>query len=150
MSITLKYGRSLFVLLLLVSLTNCSKEKVEPVRTPEDVIATGWRLTQYLRNGVDETSQLVIKNYEESYVKPEAHSRSYVDENNQAQSQTGTWKYDKEKNRINVSGVSSVKITRTTGSVSSSYYEIQKLDDQTLWYAFVNGSDRHEFRFVKK
>ena len=150
MSITLKCGRFLFVLLLLVSLTNCSKEKVEPVRTPEDVIATGWRLTQYLRNGVDETSQLVIKNYEESYAKPEAHSRSYVDENNQAQSQTGTWKYDKEKNRINVSGVSSVKMTRTTGSVSSSYYEIQKLDDQTLWYTFVNSSDRHEFRFVKK
>ena len=150
MSITLKYGRSLFVLLLLVSLTNCSKEKVEPVRTTEDVIATGWRLTQYLRNGVDETSQLVIKNYEESYAKPEAHSRSYIDENNQAQSQTGTWKYDKEKNRINVSGVSSVKMTRTTGSVSSSYYEIQKLDDQTLWYVFVNSNDRHEFRFVKK
>ena len=79
------------------------------------------------------------------HAEPLAHN-----ENNQAQSQTGTWKYDKEKNRINVSGVSSVKLTRTTGSVSSSYYEIQKLDDQALWYAFVNGSDRHEFRFVKK
>ena len=128
MSVSLKYGRLLF-LLLLVSLTNCSKEKVELVRTPEDIVATGWRLTQYLRNGVDETSQLVVKNYEESYAKPEAYSRSYIDENNQVQSQTGTWKYDKEKNRINVSGVSSVKMTQTTGSVSSSYYEIQKLDD---------------------
>ena len=149
MSVSLKYGRLLF-LLLLVSLTNCSKEKVELVRTPEDIVATGWRLIQYLRNGVDETSQLVVKNYEESYAKPEAYSRSYIDENNQVQSQTGTWKYDKEKNRINVSGVSSVKMTQTTGSVSSSYYEIQKLDDQTLWYVFVSSNDRHEFRFVKK
>ena len=150
MTIAPNYKRILFALLLLVSLTNCSKEKVEPVRTPEDMFSAGWRLTQYLRNGVDETSQLVIKNYEESYAKPETYSRSYLDENNQPQSQTGTWKYDKEKNRINISGVSSVKVTRTTGTLSSSYYEIQKLDDQALWYAFINGSDRHEFRFVKK
>ena len=150
MTITPNYKRILFALLLLVSLTNCSKEKVEPVRTTEEIISTGWRLTQYLRNGVDETSQLVIKNYEESYARTEIYSRSYLDENNQPQSQTGTWKYDKEKNRINTSGVSSVRLTRTTSSVSSSQYEIQKLDDQALWYAFVNGSDRHEFRFVKK
>ena len=133
-----------------MALTNCSKKDADPVRTPEQNLATGWRLTQYLRNGVDETSQLVIKNYEETYFTPEAYSRAYLDENNQTKSETGKWKYEGDRNRINISGVSSVKVTRNSGSVSSAYYDIQKLDGAALWYSFVNGGDRHEFRFVKK
>ena len=151
MPIALKFGRYLLTLALFVSLTNCSKEETPaPAATPAQNLATGWRLTQYLRNGVDETAQLVIKNYEEAYINPEAYSRSYLDENNQLKSETGKWKYESDKNRINITGVSSVKVTRNSGSVSSSYYDIQKLDGAALWYSYINGSDRHEFRFVKK
>ena len=143
-------GRYLLTLLLLVSLSSCGKEENAPIRTPEQNLVAGWRLTQYLRNGVDETSQLVIKNYEESYANPSAYSRAYLDETNQQKSETGTWKLEDDKKRINISSVSSVKVTRNSGSVSSSYYDIQKLDGQAFWYSFVNGSDRHEFRFSRK
>jgi hypothetical protein len=34
--------------------------------------------------------------------------------------------------------------------VSSSYYNILKLDKDEYWYYFENGGDRHEFRLVKK
>lgn len=150
MKIAIPYARLSLVLLLFTLLSGCSKEKTDPAPTPEQNLATGWRLTQYLRNGVDETTQLVIRNYEETYATPDIYSRSYLDENAQAKSETGRWGYERDRNRISISSVSSVKVTRNSGSVSSSYYDIQKLDATALWYSFTNGGDRHEFRFVKK
>ena len=143
-------ARFSLVLLLFTLLSGCSKEKTDPAPTPEQNLATSWRLTQYLRNNVDETSQLVIRNYEEAYVSPNSYPRSYIDENAQLKSETGRWAYESDRNRISISSVSSVKVTRNSGSVSSAYYDIKKLDATNLWYSFTNGSDLHEFRFVKK
>ena len=152
MKFILTCARLSLALLLFAFLGSCSKEKTDPAPapTPEQNLATSWRLAQYLRNGVDETSQLVIRNYEETYANPSTYSRSYLDENGQAKSETGRWGYERDRNRLSISSVSSVKVTRNAGSVSSAYYDIQKLDATAFWYSFTNGSDRHEFRFVKK
>ena len=146
----LKLRNLLFAFTLLLTLTNCKKDDAAPAPTVSENLTTSWRLSKYLRNGVDETSQLTIKNYEETYSANEDYSRSYLDENNQNKSETGKWKLKEDKIRIEVSGVSSIKVTKAAGSVSSSYHDIVKLDGKELWYSYTNGSDRHEFRFLKK
>ena len=146
----LKMRNLLFAFALLLVLTNCKKDNEAPMPTVSENLTTGWRLSKYLRNGVDETSQLTIRNYEETYFGNENYSRSYLDENNLAKSETGKWKLKEDKVRIEISGVSSIKLTRTTGTVSSSYHDIAKLDGKELWYIYFNSGDRHEFRLVRK
>ena len=146
----LKIRNILFAVAVLLTLSNCKKNDDAPTPTVSENLTNGWRLNQYLRNGVDETSQLTIRNYEETYFGNENYSRSYLDENNMAKSETGKWKLKEDKVRIEVSGVSSIKLTRTTGTVSSSYHDIVKLDGKELWYTYVNGGDRHEFRLLRK
>ena len=145
----LKLRNLLFAFTLLLTLTNCKKDAA-PAPTVSENLTTGWRLSKYLRNGVDETSQLTIRNYEETYSANGDYSRSYLDENSQNKSETGKWKLKEDKIRIEVSGVSSIKVTKAAGSVSSSYHDIIKLDGKELWYSYVNSNDRHEFHFLKK
>jgi hypothetical protein len=116
--------------LLAISINSCSKfDEGGLISATEKNLQTGWALSKYLRNGTDETSLLLIKNYEESYADNGSYSRSYVDKKGQSKSETGTWKFDKGQKKLNISNVSSVEITLKAGTVSSSYYNIVKLDN---------------------
>jgi hypothetical protein len=137
--------------LIAISINSCSKfDEGGLISATEKNLQTGWALSKYLRNGVDETSLLLIKNYEESYADNGSYSRSYVDKKGQSKSETGTWKFDKGLKKLNISNVSSVEITLKAGTVSSSYYNIVKLDNSEFWYYFTNGADKHEFHLLKK
>ena len=137
--------------LLAISINSCTKfDEGGLISATEKNLQTGWALSKYLRNGTDETSLLLIKNYEESYGDNGSYSRSYVDKKGQSKSETGTWKFDKGQKKLNISNVSSVEITAKAGTVSSSYYNIIKLDNSEFWYYFTNGADKHEFRLLKK
>jgi len=137
--------------LLAISINSCTKfDEGGLISATEKNLQTGWALSKYLRNGTDETSLLLIKNYEESYADNGSYARSYVDKKGQSKSETGTWKFDKGQKKLNISNVSSVEITAKAGTVSSSYYNIVKLDNSEFWYYFTNGADKHEFRLLKK
>ena len=116
----------------------------------EENLKTSWKLQKYLRNGTDETSLLYIKNYEETYSGNDSYSRTYIDKNNRTVSENGTWKFDKGQKKLNISGVSSIEITSRSGTISSSYYNILKLEKDEFWYYYTNGGDRHDFQLVKK
>ena len=73
-----------------------------------------------------------------------------MDKKGDSKSETGTWKFEKDQKKLNISGIGSIEITVKTGTVSSSYYNILKLDDDEFWYYFTNGGDRHEFHLIKK
>lgn len=121
-------------------------------KTEKRLTAHTWKLSKYLRNGIDETTILYIKNYEETYagVGGGSFSRSYFDDNDDFKSETGTWSFEEGEKKLIISGVGSVEITNETGTVSSSYFNILKLDKDEFWYYFDNGGDKHEFRLIKK
>ena len=119
------------------------------VSKAETNLKTSWKLEKYLRNSNDETANLSIQNYEETYSNDAAFTRSYV-KNAEVILENGNWHLDKDQEKLQVSGIGSVEITTASGTVSSSYYTIIKLDRNEFWYYFINGSDKHEFHLVKK
>ena len=137
--------------LFAMTINSCKKyDEGGLISKTEKNLKQTWTLQKYLRNGTDETSLLYIKNYEETYSGSDSYSRTYIDKDNNNVSENGTWKFDKEQKKLNISGVSSMEITDKTGTVSSSYYNILKLDKSEFWYYYTNGSDRHEFHLAKK
>ena len=109
-----------------------------------------WVLHKYLRNGIDETSLLYVKNYEETYSDSETYSRTYIDKESENVTETGIWVFDKDQKKLNLSGIGSIDISDETGTISSSTYNILKLDKSEFWYYYTNGSDKHEFHLIKK
>lgn len=151
----MKTIKSLTTLILagLIAITIYSCKKYDEgglISKTENNLKQTWTLQKYLRNGTDETSLIYIKNYEEKYSGSDNYSRTYIDKDNKNVSENGTWKFDKGQKKLYISGVSSIEITDKTGTVSSSYYNILKLDKTEYWYYYTNGSDRHEFRLIKK
>ena len=121
-------------------------------KTKKRLSAQTWVLSKYLRNGVDETNLVLFINYEEKYTGEESGSftRTYIDKNGDNKMESGSWFFEKEKKQLNISGISSLEITSETGTVSSTYYNILKLDKKEFWYYYENGGDRQEFHFSKK
>jgi len=108
-----------------------------------------WKLDKYLRNGTDETSQLVISNFTENFGENGTISRSYIDSNGDPFNESGTWALDNAKMQIKLSGVGSIELTNQTSTVSSSDYNIIRLKNHELWYYYENGGSRHEFHMIK-
>jgi hypothetical protein len=108
-----------------------------------------WKLDKYLRNGNDETSQLLISNFTENFAENGTITRSYTDSNGDPFSESGTWAFDNDKMQINLTGVGSIELTNQTSTVSSSDYNIIRLKKHELWYYYENGGSRHEFHLIK-
>jgi len=112
--------------------------------------AQTWKLDQYLRNGNNETSQLLISDFTETFSEGGSLTRSYIDKDGDPFSETGSWTFDNDKEQINLTGVGSIELTDQTSTVSTSDYNIVKLKKEELWYSYENGGDSHEFRFIPK
>jgi len=108
-----------------------------------------WKLEKYLRNGNDETSQLLISNFTENFAENGTITRSYTDPNGDPFSESGNWSFDNDKMQINLTGVGSIELTNQTSTVSSSAYNIIRLKKDELWYYYENGGSRHEFHLIK-
>lgn len=149
---TIKSLTTLFLAgLFALTINSCKKyDDGGLIKKTEENLKKTWTLQKYLRNGADETSFLYIKNYEETYTGSDSYSRTYIDKDNKNVSENGTWKFDKGQKKLNISGVASIELTDKTGTVSSSYYNILKLDKNEFWYYYTNGGYRHEFHLTKK
>ena len=113
------------------------------------ISAHPWKLEKYLRNGNDETSQLLINNFAEIFAENGAIIRNYTDSNGEPFSESGNWSFDNEKMQINLTGVGSIELTIQTSTVSASDYNIIRLKKDELWYYYDNGGSRHEFHLIK-
>lgn len=144
--------KTLYLLLSMsILLIGCQKfEDGGYVRKTEKNLVKTWSLSEYLVNGVDKTSSIKIKNYSESYDDSGNYTRNYIDHKNEQEDEKGSWKFEKENKRLSISGVSSIYITDETGTISSSYFNILKLDDNEFWYSYENGSEIHEFHLKSK
>jgi len=140
-----------FITLIFAGISSCKKfdEGGFVSSADKNLTRQTWVLDSYLRNGNDETSQLVISNFEETYNADGALLRSYAFDGAQMD-QTGSWTLKADTKQIKIDGVSSLQLTAQSSTVSSSDIEIMKLKKKEFWYFFENGSDRHEFHFVPK
>ena len=55
--------------------------------------ANKWKLDEYLRNGNDETSLLLISNFTETFSEGGNLTRSYTQEDGDQKSDTGVWSF---------------------------------------------------------
>jgi len=141
----------LFVLSIVLTATMMSCSKYEEgglvSRAEKSLTENPWNLSQYLRNGDDETDQLLISNFIETFSESGEITRSYVDTDGDNFNESGTWSFDNDKKQVNITGVSSVELTDETSTVSTSDYNVIKLTKDEFWYSFENGGDTHEFHF---
>jgi len=133
-----------------VFITGCKKYDEGGLisKAEKRLTANTWKLDKYLRNGNDETSQLLISDFTEAFSESGTLTRSYTDKVGDAFSETGEWTFDNNKQQINITGVGSIELTDQTSTVSTSDYNIIKLKKDELWYSYENGGDSHEFRFI--
>lgn len=144
--------KKIFVVILLVFVSvSCKKYDNGGLvsRSDKNLTRQTWKLDQYLRNGNDETDQLLISNYEETYAEGGELTRTYSF-GGQNISEVGSWQLKNDTKQIKVDGVSSLELTPQTSTVSTSDIEILRLKKKEFWYYFENGSDRHEFHFIPK
>jgi hypothetical protein len=110
--------------------------------------ANTWKLQKYLRNGNDETSEIIIQNFTEQFIHGGTFKRSYFDKDRNPFNETGEWQFDENQSQVKVTEVSSVQFTDETSTVSSSDYNIKRLNQSIFWYTYQNGGDFHEFQFA--
>ena len=139
------------MMLVLLMVASCKKYDDGGIvsRSDKNLTRQSWKLEQYLRNGTDETDQLLISGYEETYADGGELTRTYVF-GGQTIIEVGSWQLKSDTKQIKVDGVSSLELTPQTSTVSTSDIEVLRLKKKEFWYYFDNGSDRHEFHFVPK
>lgn len=147
----MKHALKAFTLIFVIIISS-SCEKFDEgglVRKAEkNLTSQSWKLTAYLRNGNDETSQLIISNLTESFNEGGVFVRSYNDSDGSPFNEEGQWMLENDDMQVGISSVSSVEFTSETGTLSSAYYDILLLDKEEFWYTYENGGDMHEFHFV--
>lgn len=130
-------------------LTSCKKYDNGGTKArAEKNIKKAWKLEAYYLDGVDNTPNLLISNFVETFNDDGSYSRSFVDASGNPENQLGTWSLDNDKSLINVSGTGSYELTNETSTVSASDYTILKLKKNEMWYEFSNGGNTHEFHLV--
>ena len=119
-------------------------------KTSKNLEDKTWKLDKYYRDGVDETTMLLITNFEETFTNDGSLMRSYTDNDGEQVSETAKWTSQKDDKLLKISDVGSIDLLDEISTVSSSEYNILKLKKDEFWYTYDNGGSTHEFRMVKK
>lgn len=132
-----------------ILLTSCKKYDNGGTKSrAEKNIKKAWKLEAYYLDGNDQTNNLLISNFIETFNDDGSYSRSFIDASSDQKNEAGTWTLDNDKSLINISGIGSYELTNETSTVSASDYTILKLKKNELWYEFENGGNTHEFHLV--
>lgn len=143
------------VLLLIVfgAISSCKKYEEGPLISFRSEKARltepTWRLDKYLKNGVDETSLVLISDYKEQYAEDGDLIRSYIKQNGALFSEKGTWAFSSNEGVIDITGLSSMDWSIQDSTLSAPTLAILRLKSKEFWYSFSNGEDIHEFHLVK-
>lgn len=139
------FNKLIILIFSLTFLIACNKD--DEIDRNDLLTAHTWKLQKYLRNGNDETSEVLISNFMEQFQNGGTFKRSYTDKDGDPFNETGEWQFDNNQNQVKVTEVSSIQFTDETSTVSSSDYNILILNDNDFWYTYDNGGDSHEFHF---
>jgi len=135
---------------ILLVLFACSKYQDGGLigKADKHLTSVTWKLSSYLRNGIDETASIHVSNWTEHYMNDGTLHRNFTDLNGDSQQQTGSWEFIDENQNLKIDGVGSIDLSPQTGTVSASQIKIIKLTKDSFWYTFTNGSDEHEFHLI--
>lgn len=97
-------------------------------------LANNWKVENYKINGDDYTS--LVESYTESFTKSGDFSYSWGFLNG-----SGTWKFQDKDEQVQLDG--------SDGQASRTLF-IQKLEEKTLWYYYIEGNDKHELHLVAR
>jgi hypothetical protein len=128
---------SLSILLLSApGIQSCKKYPEGPalsLRSKTERISNTWKIENYSVNGADLTS--LVSNYTETFTKDNNYSYSWGIING-----TGTWAFQNNKMEVKLIG---------NESFSSRTLIILKLEEKTLWYYYMDGTDKNEVHLIQ-
>jgi hypothetical protein len=133
---------------VVIFIANCDTN----ISTNERILTSQtWMLEKYLKNNIDNTNQININSYEETYLKNGEFERSYTHKDDNITAETGTWNFKNNETEIHVSDISSIQdFSQNNSTLSSSIFNIVQLTDDQFHYSYINGGDEHEFRLIPK
>ena len=141
---TIKFRIAILVLIS-AAFTSCSEVLIE------DNIYGTWELMEYIRNDVNESSEVHISVYEESYSPDGVFSRKYLDVDQNLVEEEGRFSINEDDMSIHISDVSSITdFSEANSTLSTSMVDVLSIAETEYIYSFTNGGDSHEFRFIKK
>ena len=139
----------LTTLSLFITLSSCqSFNEGGMVGKADKRIKNSWKLSQYLVDGIDATSTLLITNLQESYNDDGTYSRNYTDKDGSHFEEAGHWNLPDKSEEVDINGVSSLELSDAHSTVSSDHYIIKRMKKDEYWYEYTNGGATHQFRFV--
>jgi Lipocalin-like domain len=146
-----KVAQILGLAILLLTFNSCDKyEEGGAKKKSTKNLTNVWKIESYYLNGADNTSSLLITDFNETFADDGSYTRFYSDAAGNAKSETGAWSLVEENTKISISGAGSYDLTSSAMGVSTSSYTILKLTRKKFWYSFSSGGNSHEFRMVPK
>jgi len=136
----MKKGKNLAVVMLLVALMgfgaqSCSQYPDNSGITlvsKTDRVSRVWKVDNYKLNDVDYTS--LVSNYTETYTKDGDYSYQWA-----ILGGTATWTFQNKDAEIQITGL--------TNQASKTLY-IMKLEKNSFWYYYMDGTDKKEFHMI--
>ncbi len=126
---------SIFMIGLIISLPSCQKYENGPtisLRSRSERLANVWKVENYKVNGNDLTS--LVTNYTETFSKTGSYTYEWGLLNN-----NGTWNFQNNDKEIKLNG---------NDNQTSRILTILKLEENTLWYYYMDSNDRHDLHLV--
>lgn len=130
----LKFIPIAFITLLFAGCQKYEDGPMFSIRTRTERVANTWEIDNYTINETDWTS--LVGGYSETYSKDGNYSYTWGILNG-----TGTWKFANNQSDIQITGISN-QTDRTL--------VILKLEEEQLWFYYMDGSDKHEFHMTEK
>lgn len=125
----------IFTILMMPVFQGCEKYVDGPsfsFKTRAERISSRWEVENYKINDNDYTS--LVSNYSETFSKNGDYSYSWSIGNG-----SGTWVLQNNDMEIQLSG---------SDNRSSRTLFIQKLEEKSFWYYYMDGNDKHEFHMI--
>ena len=127
----------IFIALIVSVLQSCKKYPDGPLLSThsrsERVVST-WKVDNYKKNDVDFTS--LVSGYTETYTDAGSYFYEWG-----VLSGAGDWKFQNNDKEISITGTENQK---------SETLFILKLEEKQLWYYYMDGNDKKEFRMIQQ
>jgi len=131
------YLLPLIAIFLFGTFTACKKYSEGPVfslRSKTERVANNWKVENYKINGSDFTS--LVSDYTETFTKENNYSYTWGIFN-------GSCKWAFQNNNMEI------KLDGAEGTTSRILF-IEKLEEKTFWYYYMDGSDKCEVHLTEK
>jgi hypothetical protein len=134
-----KYTAAIFLVsaMVLLNLSSCAKYPEGPalsLLSRTNRVSNSWQVENYKLNGDDLTS--LVSSYYENFTKEGIYSYSWSFFEG-----SGTWSFQNDSKEIKLAG---------TDAQSSRTLVILKLKEDSFWYYYMDGNDKHEYHLVPK